>query len=118
LLDVVFGKLAVLDGVEHAARTGAHVREQLALEAAYVADRKLVEVAVRAGVDREHLLLDRQRLTVGLLEQLDQATATVDEVLRSLVQFSAEAGEGFKLAEVGEVELQTACDRLHRLDLG
>ena len=57
-------------------------------------------------------------LILGLLEQLDQAGAAVELLLRGLVELGAELGEGFELAIGGQVEPQRAGDLLHRLGLG
>ena len=55
-----------------------HEVEQLGLEAADVLDRDVVEVAGRAGPDRDDLVLDRERRVLRLLEQLDQAGAALE----------------------------------------
>ena len=77
-----------------------------------------VEVAVGAGVQRHDLLLDGHRAVEGLLEQLDEAVATVEGRLRHLVELGAEGGEGLELTELGQVALQRAHGLLHGLDLG
>src|SRR5215470_11744384 len=56
----------------------ADEREPLGLEAAHRRDGNVVEVAVRAGPDRDHLLLDRHGNELSLLEQLDHALAARD----------------------------------------
>ena len=84
---------------------------------AHVADRQVVEVALRAGEDRHHLLLDRHRRVERLLQQLHQPVAALQLRLRHRVELGAERGERLQLTELGEVELQRARHRLHRLDL-
>ena len=81
-------------------------------------DRDVVEIPLRAGEDHDHLLLDRDRRVERLLEQLDQPVAALELGLRHGVELGAERGERLELAELGEVELQRAGHRLHRLDLG
>ena len=50
---------------------------QLVLEAADVGDDDVVHMALGYGVDRHHLLLDRNRGELGLLEHLDHAASTL-----------------------------------------
>ena len=95
----------------------AHVVEQLAFEATHVVDRQAVEVALGAGEHHDDLLLDGHRAVLRLLQQLDQAIATLELGLGDGVELGAERGERLELAELGEVELQRAGDALHRLDL-
>ena len=108
----------VLDRLEDVAVAAAEPVEQLGLEPAHVLDRHRVEVAVGAGVERDDLLLDRQRAVERLLEQLDEAVAPVELGLRHLVELGAEAGEGLELAELRQVALERAHGLLHGLDLG
>ena len=74
--------------------------------------------SVHAGVDDEDLLLDGHRLVVALLQQLDQSVAAVELGLGGLVELGAERRERLEVAELGEVDLQRADDRLHGLHLG
>ena len=71
-------------------RPGARVEEaiQLLLEGAHVLDRDRVEVAVGRGVDDRDLLLDRQRLILRLLQDLDEPAAAIELRLRRLVESS------------------------------
>ena len=71
-------------------------------------DRHGVGPAAGAGVHDEHLLLDRDRRVLRLLEQLGQAVAAVELGLRDLVQLGAERRERLQLAELRQVELQRA----------
>ena len=96
----------------------AQEREEALLELADLADRQLVEIAVHAGEDHHHLLLDRQRRELRLLEELGEAGAAVEEALGGGVEVRAELGEGGHLAVLGELALDRAGDLLHRLDLG
>ena len=70
------------------------------------------------AIDRHDLVLDRHRAVEGLLEQLDEPVAALELSLRDGVELGAERGERLELTELGEVELQRAGDRLHRLGLG
>ena len=79
--------------------------------------RDVVEVAVGAGVDDRDLLLDRQRLVLRLLQDLDQPRAAIELRLRRLVEVAAELRERRELAVLREVEPQRAGDLPHRLDL-
>ena len=89
---------------------GIDVLQEARLELLHAVQRHIVQEALRAGVDAHHLLLDRHRLVLRLLEQFDQARAAVELPLRGLVQFGAELGEGFQLAVGGQVEPQRAGD--------
>src|SRR5688572_14563867 len=72
-VELVLGKrLVARQAVEQVAVTGAHVLEQLGLEAADVLDGNVVEVSVGAGVQRHDLLGDGHRAAVRLLQQLDE----------------------------------------------
>ena len=81
------------------------------------ADRDIVEVPDGAGVNDRDLLFDRQRLVLGLLQQLDQAGAAIELRLRRFVEIAAELGERRQLAVLGEIEPQCARHLAHRLDL-
>src|SRR5579884_2606301 len=51
--------------------------QHLGLEAAHLGHRDVVHVAVGAGVDHHHLLLDRHRLVESLLQELGEAVSAV-----------------------------------------
>ena len=63
------------------------------------------------------LALDRQRLVLRLLQDLDQPRAAIELRLRRLVEVAAELRERRELAVLREVEPQRAGDLPHRLDL-
>ena len=63
------------------------------------------------------LLRHRQRLVLRLLQDLDQARAAIELLLRRLVEVGAELRERRQLAVLREVETQRARDLPHRLDL-
>ncbi|OEI69570.1 acetylglutamate semialdehyde dehydrogenase [Curtobacterium sp. ER1/6] len=94
------------------------VLEQLGLEAEHVGDGHLVELAVRAGPDRDDLLLDRVRRVLRLLEELGQAGTTVQLTTRRLVEVGREHRERLERAVLRQLELERAGDLLDRLDLG
>ena len=77
----------------------------------------VVEIAVGAGEDDRDLPLDRQRLVLRLLENLDQPGAARELRLRRLVEVAAELRERRQLAVLREVEPQRAGHLPHRLDL-
>ena len=96
---------------------GAHVAQQLGLEAAHGGDLDRIEIAVNAGIDHHHLLLDLHRRELRLLEQLGQARAAIEQALGGGVEVGAELGEGGHLAILRELALDLAGDLLHRLHL-
>src|SRR5947208_3668634 len=93
------------------------VVEELTLEAAYVGNRHLVELAGGAGPHRDDLALDGERGVLRLLEQLDETGTALELRLRRLVEVGTEGRERLQLAVLREVEPQTTGDGLHRLDL-
>ena len=54
----------------------------------------------------DHLMLERHRLVLRLLEDLLQALTAAELGLRRLVEVGTELGEGRQLAELGHVEAQ------------
>src|SRR5581483_4438584 len=90
---------------------------ELGFERAHVADRHVVEKPVRAGVNDRDLTLDRQRVVLRLLQQLDQPGAAIELLLRGLVEVAAELRERRQLAILREREPQGAGDLTHGLDL-
>ena len=77
----------------------------------------LVEIAARAGEDRDDLLFDRHRRELRLLQQLGQARAAREQALRRGIEIRGELREGRHLAILRELQLDLAGDLLHRLDL-
>src|SRR5205085_12074868 len=67
--------LRCTDAVHHLPVLAVDERQPLGLEAMHRLDRNVVEGAGRAGPDRDHLLLDRHRHVLVLLQQLDHALA-------------------------------------------
>src|SRR6185437_13449046 len=76
-----------------------------------------VQVTTGTEEDRNHLLLNRHWLVLGLLEQLDQPRTTVQLGLRRRVEVRGEGGEGFQFAVLRQVQAQRTGHLLHRLDL-
>ena len=80
--------------------------------------RDVVHEALGDRVDHHHLLLDRDRRELRLLEHLDHPTTPLQLRQRGGVQLRAELGEGGQLTELGKVEAERAGDLPHRVDLG
>src|SRR5690606_29445152 len=68
-LDDLVVPVAVRDRGQHARVDPPQVGEELALEPPDVPDRDLIQLALGPGPDHHHLLLDRHRRVVRLLEQ-------------------------------------------------
>ena len=95
-----------------------HELDELVLRRADVGDGDFVEEAVDAGVEDRHLLLDRERRVLRLLQHFDQPGAAIELLLRRLVEVAAaELRERRQLAVLREVESQRAGHLAHRLDL-
>src|SRR6185437_2097451 len=83
----------------------------------YILHIDAVEEALRTRENRDHLLLDRHRIVLRLLQQLGQASATSEQALRRSVKVRTELSEGRHFAVLGELELDRAGDLLHRFGL-
>jgi len=113
-----FGKVPVVAmWSSRSAWLARHERPQLRLETLHVLHGHVVDVTADAGVDHDDLLLYRNGNVQPLLQQLGEAVAAVELRLRGLVEFGAEGGESLELAELGQVDLECANDRLHGLYL-
>ena len=75
-------------------------------EGANVGDLEIVEIALRAGEENDHLLLPGERLELRLLEQFSQALAAVELLLRERIEVGAELREGRQFAVLREIELE------------
>mmetsp|Transcript_17526 Transcript_17526/g.50909 ORF Transcript_17526/g.50909 Transcript_17526/m.50909 type:complete len:599 (-) Transcript_17526:209-2005(-) len=106
-----------LDGVKQALVAGLGVGEEGVEEGRHLGDGELVQEAAGARVDEDHLVLEGQGHVLLLLEQLREARAAVEQVLRRRVEVRAELGEGGHLAVLGQLELEGASDLLHCLAL-
>src|SRR3546814_11458262 len=71
-LGVVGERLLGADRLEDARRLRLDLRQQLLLEPADLGDCDPVQVAAHAGEDRDHLLLDRHRAELRLVQQFGQ----------------------------------------------
>ena len=91
--------------------------EELGLETRDIGNRDGVQMALGAEEDRDHLLLDRKRAVLRLLEQLHQSGAPFQLRLGGLVQIRGECGEGLQFAVLRKIQTQRAGHLLHRLDL-
>src|SRR5262252_3003106 len=69
---------------------GAQRVEQVPLEFADTIDRQAIEEAARAGIDRGHLLLDRHRLILVLLQEFGQALAARQQALGRGIEVGGE----------------------------
>ena len=65
-----------------------------------------------------HLLLDRPRLVLRLVEHGHQAVAAGQRVLGGRVELGAELGEGLQVAELRELQLEAAGHLAHGPHLG
>ena len=101
------GPLHLQEAVEAASRTRLHARRG-----------HVIELAVRGGVEDRHLLLNRQRLVLRLLDHLGELLAARELVAGGLVEVTCELGEGGQSPVLGQVELERRGDLLHGLGLG
>src|SRR6478609_77811 len=106
---------ALADAGEDALVAATQVVEELVLEAQHVVGRHVVEPTRGARPQRDRHLLDRVRRVLRLLEQRHQALAAVQLLARGGVEVGGEHREGLHGAELREVDLERAGDRLHRL---
>ena len=67
----------------------------------------IVEVTVAAGEDDRHLLFNRHRRVLPLLQHFNPALAAIELLLRRLIQVGAELRERRKLAILRQFETQT-----------
>ena len=74
-------------------------------------------IAILHCPEHRDLLLDRDRVVLGLLEELDDALAAIKPRLGRGIEIGAKLRESRQLAELGEVELNFAGDLFDRLDL-
>ena len=72
----------------------------------HVLHRHRVQVTACAEEDRNHLLLNRHRLVLRLLEQLDQPRTALQLRFRGGVEVGSERGEGLQLAVLRQVQAQ------------
>ena len=115
--DVVVQRLLGADVVQDLGLLGLEEVEELPLPLADVLDLDVVEMAVGDGVDDGHLLLDRHRPVLRLLEHLDQPGPAGELPLGGGVEVGAELGERLELAVLRQREPERARHLLHRLDL-
>src|SRR5512143_1608407 len=94
-----------------------HELVEAALPLANLIHRNVVDESVRDGEDDHDLLLDGHRPILTLLQHFDRARAAIELASRRGVEVGRERGERLELAELGEIETETAGDGLHRLDL-
>src|SRR5215218_4150670 len=114
---VIAESLGLADLVVDAALAAGDELEELALEPPDLRHRDLVQLAGGAQPQRDDLALHRVRRVLALLEQLHEALAALQSGAAGGVEVGGERREGLQLAELGEVQTEPACDRLHGLDL-
>src|SRR3954449_6756969 len=107
LVLVLVGKLTGLGDAAHQLLVLAvEAEDHVAEEVLDPLDLDAVEVPAGAREDRGNLVGDRERCPLALLQQLDEALASGQLLLRLGVELGAELGEGFEVAVLREVELQ------------
>ena len=87
------------------------------LEGPHRLDLQVVEGAAGTREDREHLVLDRQRRVLALLQELDQPFAARQLLQGDPVEVGAELGERRERPVLRQVEAQGAGVLAHRVDL-
>src|SRR6202521_4014657 len=107
----------IADGVEDVDVLAAQQRQQAILELAHLGDRKRIEIAVDAGINRHDLLFHLQRRELRLLQQLGQARTAVEQALRRGIEIGAELRERRHFAVLRQLALDLAGDLFHRLGL-
>ena len=90
---------------------------QLDLEFLDSLDRHRIEIAVLHRPHNRHLFLDRDRIVLHLLEQLDDALTAIEPRFGRGVEIGTELRERRELAELREVQLHFAGHLFDRLDL-
>src|ERR1700704_2997345 len=107
----VIGKIAgVADGVEDIGVLAAKQRQQAILEGAYLGNRNSIQIAVDAGIDRNHLLFHLQRRELRLLEEFGQARAPRQQALRRGIEVGTELRERRHFAVLRKLALDPAGD--------
>src|SRR5205823_940295 len=77
---------------------------QLVLVCPNIADSDRIQITIGAGVNDGDLLLDRQRLILRLLQDFDQALATMQLRLGRLVEVAAKLRERRELTILRQVQ--------------
>src|SRR5271155_2596484 len=98
--------------------TTTNPADQLGEEPLDLVDRDPVDVPIGGRVDLHHLLLDRHRTALGLVQRPYEALAASQRALSLGGELGPELGERLELAGLGELELQATRDPTHRSALG
>src|SRR5690606_33735129 len=114
---VVVERLLRADVAQHLRVPGLEVGEEVPLPLPDLRQRHLVEMAVGHDIDDRHLLLDRHRPVLRLLQDLDQPGAPRELPLRGRVEVGAELRKRLQLAVLRQRQPERAGHLLHRLDL-
>jgi len=113
------GKSSLLgDGLKEWLLGGSDVFEEFKLEVGDVLWRDLVEVTSHTAEDASNLLSNVHWGVLGLLEELGESDASVEELLGGGIHIGTELGEGGDLSVLSEIELHGTGDLLHGLELG
>ena len=92
--------------------------QEIGFKLLHFVDRDIVQETVDTGVDRQHLICDRHRSVLPLLEQFHHPHAARKLRLRGLVELAAELRKRGHFAVLREVQAQRTGHLLHGLDLG
>ena len=117
LLVLVAQLSRLADPAQQLVLLGVRARAQIALELLHALRRDPVQIALRAGEDRHDHVLDGPRVSLGLLERLDQALAARKRLLRLGIELRPELRERLQLPVLRELEPQLSGHLLHRLRL-
>ena len=109
--------LALFDSLAHISVLGVHAFGQLGEKLADALQLDAVEEAFGRGEDLHHLVGERKRFALALVERRHEAFAARERALRVDVEVGAELREGLEVAVLRELELDASCDLLHRREL-
>src|SRR5712692_58232 len=117
LEQVVVQRLLLVDRLQHARSLAPHEAHERGLPLQDPRGRHLVDMSLRPRVDHGHLLGQRDRLVLVLLEQLGKPRAALELIACLGVEVGGELRESRELAVLGEVESELTGDLAHGLRL-
>ena len=94
-----------------------HKLIQFRFKQANLLDFEIVQHAVGAGIDDDHLFFNRKRLVLWLLQNLNQPFAAIQLGLRRFVQLGAKQRKGGQFAVLRQIQAKRAGHLAHGLDL-